>query len=163
MVAVGQRAEKGASPSPAVTAAPTFVRRDGPSITTIPVSSCINYADRSSNDQIGCYCSGYDSLLPYLTTGTDSCGYTDLVTATGSAEGYPFTKTQSNSGVTAWATTSVYPGGSDWYGAGDSTVLLAGTSLQLQMDPTSYANVGTVTDSGSSLFVRSPSLPQIIS
>lgn len=122
-------------------------------MTTIPVSSCINYADPSSDDQAGCYCSGYASLLPYLTTGTDSCGYTDLVTATGSANGYPFTKTESNAGVTAWATTTVYPGGGDWYGAGESTVLLAGTSLSLQMDPTSYANIGTVTSSGSALFV----------
>jgi len=134
------------------------VKRDGPTVTSIPVSSCINYADPSNNDQTGCYCSGYDSLLPYLTTGTDSCGYSDVVTATASANGYPFTKTFSNSGATAWATTTVYPGGGDWYGAGDSTVLLAGTSLSLQMDPTSYALVGTVTDSGSSLFVRVPVL-----
>ena len=121
------------------------------------MSSCVFYEDphASGPSATGCQCSGYTSLLPKTTIHGKLCGYSQWVTATAptTPNGYPFTKTMSNSAIIAYATTTVYVAGGDWYGAGPSTVLQAGTALKLEMDRTSSVNVGTVSDSGNSLFV----------
>ncbi|KAK3680124.1 hypothetical protein LTR78_000501 [Recurvomyces mirabilis] len=117
IASAAQQPRAASSPSPTATKPPTLVLRDGPVITTIPVSSCYNYADphAGSTGIDGCSCDGYDDLLPRTSIDDTLRDYSAVTTAIETTvNGFPFTRTMSNEAIVAYASTTIYPGGGVW-------------------------------------------------
>ncbi|KAK4496026.1 hypothetical protein PRZ48_013295 [Zasmidium cellare] len=133
--------------TPAPTPTPNLLhRRDA--ITTIPVSSCLPYANPEEDIISVCQCSGYDGYVTMQANG--SCDVTAVTTVTTSNNLYPFTFTSANSAIIAYETTTVWASGGPPMGTGASSYIQHGKSLTIEINPTASQNVGELT--GTSLF-----------